>query len=347
MNKSDKQNKIKKKKTKRYSIKEFIILFVVLGIIAFSIQIYENGGGIKGIITTFFSKNPITLERLETIYVLAMGVSTDLEKELTDTMMLCAYNPKQQKASILSIPRDTFIGENKIKAKGSDKINSLYSESPQKTLEAVSNLIGIEIPYYAVINTKVLVEVVDMIGGVEFEVPINMSYDDENQNLHIHLKKGLQTLNGEQAEQLLRFRHSNPDKNGVMTTYPSDYGSDDYGRMRTQRDFIIETIRQTLQMKNLTKSKKLIGTVFDNLDTNLTLDTLSPYAPYVVDFNITNIESLQLPGESQKLNNLWFFVHDEEETKIMVEKMKNKLEGIEPKKQEGNIILDGNIIKNN
>ena len=335
MSKKDKQNE---KKENVYRIRRFIALFILIAVILLDAQIYENGGGLKGILATFLGKNEEKLENLNTIYVLIMGVSTDLEKELTDTIILCGYNPKQQKASMLSIPRDTFIGESKQNAKGSDKINALYASSPQKTLDAVSEITGINIPYYAVINTEVLIQVVDIIGGVDFEVPIDMQYDDETQDLHIHLEKGMQKIDGEKAEQLLRFRHSNPDKNGVMTTYPSEYGSDDYGRMRTQREFIIETVKQTLQLKNVTKIKSLITTVFDNLDTNLTLDMLTPYAPYAIDFDIINVESLQLPGVSDKLNNLWFFVHDEEETLKLIEKMNNKLEGIEPDAEDGNTV---------
>ena len=93
---------------------------------------------------------------------------------------------------MLSIPRDTFVGENQSRAKGSNKINALYSESPEETMKAVSELTGINVEYYAVINTKVLIETVDIIGGVDFEVPINMNYDDKTQDLHIHLKKGMQ-----------------------------------------------------------------------------------------------------------------------------------------------------------
>ena len=338
MNKNDKKIE---KRAKRNRIKKYIFALFVIAIILLDSQIYENGGGIRGIINTFFGKSEEKLENLNTIYVLVMGVSTDLEKELTDTIILCGYNPKQQKASMLSIPRDTFVGENENKAKGSDKINSLYSESPQETLKVVSEITGLEIPYYAVINTEALVQAVDILGGVEFNVPINMDYDDDTQDLHIHLKKGLQTLDGEKAEQLLRYRHSNPDKNGNMTTYPSEYGNDDYGRMHTQRDFIIATVSQALQVRDIGIIKDLISTVFDNLDTNLKLNMITPYVPYLIDFNVTNIQSLQLPGVSKKLNNLWFFVCEEEETSSLIEQMKNRLDGIET------VIEDGNTINEN
>ena len=335
-------NKNIKKKKKSFRLGRFICWIILIALfvsgITLGVKVHENGGGIQGFLSAILGQDEETLKNLDTIYVLVMGVSEDIETKLTDTIILCAYNPKHQKASMLSIPRDTFVGESKSKAKGSDKINSLYSDSPQKTPEAVSEITGIDIKYYAVINTQALIKTVDIIGGVNFEVPINMDYDDKTQDLHIHLKKGMQNINGEEAEQLLRFRHSNPDRNGVMTTYSSEYGSDDYGRMRTQRDFIIETVKQTLQLKNITKIKSLMTNVFENLDTNLSLEMLLPYTPYAMNFNTENIESLQLPGVSDKLNNLWFFVHDDEETMELIVEMNNKLNGIEPSIEDANTV---------
>ena len=86
-----------------------------------------------------------------------------------------------------------------------------------------------EIKYYVTIDNNVLIKLVDILGGVEFDVPVNMDYDDKTQNLHIHLKKGKQIINGKKAEMLLRFRHNN---NG--TSYSKEYGDNDYGRMKTR-----------------------------------------------------------------------------------------------------------------
>ena len=119
--------------------------------------------------------------------------------------MVCSYNPKTQRASMLSIPRDTFIGKNKSKATGYDKINSVYSnKGPEKTLELVNELTGMDIKYYVVVNNQVVIDLVNNIGGVYFDVPIDMNYDDKTQNLHIHLKSGYQKIDGDHAEQLLR-----------------------------------------------------------------------------------------------------------------------------------------------
>ncbi len=157
-------NKIEKKGNKNHRLRRFFILFILITIAILDFEITQNGGGIEGVISLFWRQDAKTLEKLETVHILLMGVSSDMGKELTDTMILCSYNPKQQKASMISIPRDTFIGNNKNNAKGSDKINSLYSISPQKTIDTVSKITGIDVKYYLVINTKMLVEIIDTIG---------------------------------------------------------------------------------------------------------------------------------------------------------------------------------------
>ena len=174
-----------------------------------------------------------TVTNSEPIYVLLLGENKDLGQTLADTIMCLGYNPEEQRAFIISIPRDTFVGQNLNYAKPEDKINSFFSEkNPQKILDKVNELTGLNIEYYMVINNNGLIKLVDLIGGVEFDVPIDMNYDDKSQGIHIHLKKGVQTIDGEKAEMLLRFRHNN---NG--TTYPQEYGDNDFGRMKTRKKF--------------------------------------------------------------------------------------------------------------
>ena len=185
----------KKKNKKRFSLLRFIgklllvilILLVILGAV-FYYKVQENGGGIRGALITVLGLSPEEIENLEPINVLLLGISEDIETKLTDTIIVCSYNPKNQTASMISIPRDTFVGKNKNKAKGTDKINSLYARNPDKLIKEVSEITGINLDYYAVVNNNALIQIVDIIGEIEFEVPINMDYDDTSQDLHIHLK---------------------------------------------------------------------------------------------------------------------------------------------------------------
>ena len=315
----NKENKKSKKSRKALKIVLAVILttIIILGAV-FGAYIYKSGGSIKGAVMSMMKD---VMGEQEPIFVLVMGVSEDISAELTDTIMLAGYNPDSNEAFVLSIPRDTFIGRSEASAGGMDKINALYQKSPQKTVEAVENLTGINIDYYVTVKTSALIQIVDAIDGVEFDVPINMDYDDPSQNLHIHLKKGKQVLNGEQAEQLLRFRHNN---NG--TTYSSEYGDNDEGRMRTQREFLKVTASQVISWNNVDKINEIATAVFSNLETDITLSKVLGYVPYIVDFNIENLVMEQLPGTPAKFNELWFYEVDADETQILINSYIEKLQ---------------------
>lgn len=321
-NKIEKSNKKKNKKKKSFLggfIKRiFIIIFLLIIIFGalFYYSVEKNGGGLQGVLCTIFGQSVENLESLKPINVLLLGVSQDIETELTDTIILCNYNPQNQTAAMLSIPRDTFVGKSTANAKGSDKINALYSKGVEKTISAVEKITDVEIDYYVVVNTNALIEIVDIIGGVEFDVPIDMKYDDPTQDLHIDLKAGTQLIDGEKAEQLLRFRHNNDG-----SSYPAEYGDNDYGRMRTQREFITETAKQIINIKNLFKANTIVKTVFKNIQTNMEKEDLYKYIPAAAEFNMENIANEQLPGESEKCNGLWFFLHNKSQTKKVVENL--------------------------
>ncbi len=324
-----KKNRKKNKKSPNFKVfmTIFILAIIITSGVFTGVKIFENGGGLKGVVATVLGENTSELSNLKTINVLLLGISEDLNSKLTDTIMVCSYNPKTQRASILSIPRDTYVGKNKNSVKANDKLNTVYSKSGIDTcMEKVEQITGIELDYYAVVNTKALIKIVDIIGGVNFDVPIKMDYDDPTQNLHIHLKKGMQKIDGEKAEQLLRFRHNN---NG--STYSQEYGDNDYGRMKTQREFIKETMKQTLQLKNITKAKKIISAVFENVNTNVEEGLIKQYLPYAIEFNTDSILMEQLPGESKKYNDVWVYEYNKKETTSLVKEIQNHLDNIEEK----------------
>ncbi len=328
-----------KKKMKLWKkILIFLLIILIGGITWFVYKTNKNGGGMSGMLATVVGHDENTKKNLTELKVLVLGVSTDLgDIAPTDTIMVASYNPNTQKANLLSIPRDTYIGKNKNKATPSDKINSLYSYGgPEKTLEAVNRLTGLDIKYYVVVKTEALIKLVDAIGGVEFNVPIDMKYDDPTQNLHINLKAGIQHINGEKAEQLLRFR-----KNNNNTTYPEEYGDNDTGRMRTQRDFIMAVMQQTLKPGNIFKIGELLDIANTNLETNLNFGYVKDYIPYAVEFSTENLATEVLPGTNKQLpektKEWWFFEADEDETEQIIQKLfqSESTEGTE-KSQSGN-----------
>lgn len=344
----NRENKRRKKKTWKKVL--LVILFILIIVIGwFAYRTYKNGGGLSGMLATVVGHDENTKKNLKEIKVLVLGVSTDLDSELTDTIMVASYNPNTQKANLLSIPRDTFTGKNKSRATASQKINALYNinKNPEKTLEAVNELTGLDIQYYVVVKTEALIEVVDAIGGVEFDVPIDMKYDDPTQDLHIDLKAGLQKLDGDKAEQLLRWRHSNS-KNGVMTTYPSEYGNDDFGRMRTQRDFIVATMKQTLKPGNIFKIGQLLEIANKNVETNIELSLAKDYVPYAVEFNTDDIKTAALPGTTpdvKETNGVSVFVVNKTESKELINSMFYEEENNDSENNTTNSI-EGNSTRN-
>lgn len=304
-----------------------ILIVLLLGIVWFTYRTYKNGWGLSGMLATVVGHDENTKKNLSEIKVLILGVSTDLDSELTDTIMVASYNPNTQKANLLSIPRDSYTGKNTAKATASLKINALYNieKTPEKTLKAVNEITGLDIKYYVIVKTEALIQLVDAIGGVEFNVPIDMKYDDPTQDLHIDLKAGTQKLDGEKAEQVLRFRHSNPDKiTGQMSTYPSEYGNDDFGRMRTQRDFISALLKQTLKPGNIFKLGEILEIAHKNVETNLELSYIKDYIPYAVEFNTDNLQTATLPGTTPDMkdtNNVSIFVINKKLSTELIQSM--------------------------
>lgn len=314
------RNKKKKRKTLRIVLLVILLIILIAGGV-FAYRVYKNGWGLSGMLATVVGHDENTKKDLQEFKVLVLGISTDQEGvELTDTIMVASYNPNTQKASLLSIPRDTYVGTNPSKATSYQKINALYGRKhrPDETLEAVNDITGLGIQYYVVVRTEALIELVDAIGGVTFYVPIDMDYDDTSQDLHIHLKEGEQLLDGDKAEQLVRFRHNNDG-----TSYPVEYGDNDLGRMRTQREFIMATIKQTAKPENIFKIGQILEVAEKNIETNIDFNVAKDYIPYVVEFDTANMITNTLPGESTNKNSsgTWIFVHDEDETEELIQEM--------------------------
>ena len=308
-------NKIKKETSKKKKgIGKKIALVIILVILVFACviayRVHENGGGLKGFLATAVGHNSETVKELPKIYCVLLGQS----ENLTDTIMIAEYDPQEQQASILSIPRDTFIGYDKTKATAWDKINAVYQTGPENVLKEINELTGLDIKYYLKVDTKSFKVLVDEIGGVTFDVPIDMKYDDNRQNLHINLKAGEQLLDGDKAEQLVRFRHNNDG-----TTYPAEYGMEDEGRMRTQREFLTALAKQTLKVENIFKINDFIDIANEYVETNIDFDVAKDYVPYIVEFNMEELKTGQVPGRSELTNGVWVYIANQSELNKMVD----------------------------
>ena len=168
--------RINKKRNKKNGLIILIVLIIIL--ILGVINLAKNKWNMQRTVSDMISS--VTGEEVEIINALILGISEDIDTELTDTIILVSYNPYTQKSYMVSIPRDTYIGKSDTSISMYDKINSVYSKyGVDKIIEHVEKLTGVEIEYYAVVRTGALIDIVDIIGGVNFEVPIDMKYDDE------------------------------------------------------------------------------------------------------------------------------------------------------------------------
>lgn len=343
MNKESKEKNVKKKgkvkgKKKKNIFLRVVLILILIIIIAGGILLYKRytEEGWSGVSKTILGHNEETVNKLEKMYCLLLGKS----QELTDTIMLASYDPKTQEAALLSIPRDTFIGDNLNYASGWDKINSVYQISPDDLLEHVRNITGINVQYYLTVDTEALKALVDEIGGVYFDVPIDMHYTDRGQGLYIDLQAGYQLLDGDKAEQLVRFRH-----NSDGTTYSYEYGGEDLGRMRTQREFLKELLKQCIQKMDLNTILGFLDIAQQYVETNLNFNAIKDYIPYILEFNIDNLKTATLPGQSMQAGNgLWIYTVDETEAQDVINEL---FYGITPTTDstDGNTIDDeGNVI---
>jgi len=247
---------------------------------------------------------PGTEER-KIVNLLILGLDEDETR--TDVILLLNCNMNEGKLNILSIPRDTRVY---VKGKA-EKINALYALGGVPLLSAtIGKITGLPVDYYITLNFKGFRKIIDTLGGVVFDVPINMHYDDPVQNLHIHLNKGVQLLDGKKAEGLVRFRKGNDGTSG--------YEDGDIGRIKIQQEFLKALIQQKLKLRYISKADEIFSILKEHMKTNIEISDVRNHIKYIKNFDSEQIKSFTLPGESVYQNKLWYFVYDKEKTQQLI-----------------------------
>lgn len=225
------------------------------------------------------------LERKGGFYTILLS-GLDDDNGGSDTNILMAVDTVNGYVYGASIPRDSkaIIGG---KAR---KINYAYNKGGTELLAStVSEQLGIPVDYTVSVDLKGFTALVDAIGGVDFEVPINMDYDDPIQGLSIHFKKGMQHLSGADALRVVRFRHNN-DGTG--------YGSEDLGRMQTQQKFLKAVAKKMLSFENLISNPRKYAEIFGQyVDTDLSVTDLAWFGMQVLGMGVDKIDFSTLPNE--------------------------------------------------
>ncbi|MGD1715565.1 LCP family protein [Hydrocoleum sp. CS-953] len=202
-------------------------------------------------------------------------------KGLSDTMLLVRFDPKNQKLTLLSIPRDT---RTYVEERGLTKINAAnYYGGPAKSAKAVSELLGgVGIDRYIRVNVQGVEKLIDALGGVKVHVPKDMKYQDDSQHLYINLKAGEQHLNGDQALQFMRFRYDN---------------LGDIGRVQRQQLLMRAFMEQSVNVKTLSRLPKILSVIQSHIDTNLSVEELVALMNFAAKINRPDVQMLMVPGE--------------------------------------------------
>lgn len=252
------------------------------------------------------SRNESSIFAGEPVNMLILGL--DEEKVRSDVILLLNFMPAESSLNILSIPRDT-----RVRARGkTEKINALIGMGGEKLIAGkVAEITGLTINYYLTINFKGFRKLIDILGGVQLEVPFDMYYDDPTQNLHIHLTKGKQILNGEKAEQFVRYRKGNWRGEG--------YEDGDLGRIKAQQNLIRELIIQKLKLRYFLKIDDIYYILKQYVRTNADITDINYYSDSIKKIRFNKIRTFSLPGDTAYIGGLWYFIHNTDKTRELIE----------------------------
>jgi len=223
----------------------------------------------------------------------------------SDSMLLAGVHKGTGAVSLLSIPRDTRVA---IPGHSSnDKFGHSYAYGGiDLTKATVEDFLKIPVHYYVVADWQGFIRVVDALGGVDLNVDADMDYEDPYANLKIHLKKGFQHLNGQQAGEYVRFRH---DEMG------------DIGRVARQQKFLKALAAQAIRPGNLVRLPQIIGILGQSVQTNMTLGSFREIFIALPALKSNQIQSDMIPGNFANIGGLSYWAPDMEETKKVVERL--------------------------
>ena len=211
-----------------------------------------------------------------------------MEDIRTDTILLVSFNEESKIADLVSIPRDTYVHRKGYNAGDQRKINAVYgNHGVDGVMQTVSYILdGIPIHHYAMIDYDGVIEIIDLFGGVEVDVPFDMKYWDDTDDppLNIDLKKGRQVLDGKNALDFMRWRKNN-DRKG--------YIDGDLGRIKAQQQ-VLGSLSRKMSDNLLT----VVTRGYHYLDTDMGIIDLIKYGKGAIGMNKDNITFHTLPGEA-------------------------------------------------
>ncbi|WP_414052832.1 LCP family protein [Macrococcus animalis] len=260
----------------------------------------------KGAIDLSFSKNTDKSNlrdkavdpSMDHISILFLGIDDSISRRengqkaseaRTDAMILATFNRSNKKIRLVSIPRDTLAYIPSIKKY--DKITHAHAEGgPESSMHAVENIFNVPVDYYARVNMQAFVDIVDELGGIEFDVPFDINEPTKLDKGRIKVKEGKQLINGDEALALVRSRHVDTD----------------LGRGKRQMEMIEAIIKKAKDSNSISKLDELVEIVGNNAKHNLTFDNITSIASYYTS-NDVDFEQMQLKGTDYMYNGVYYY----------------------------------------
>lgn len=247
--------------------------------------------------------------------IAVFGVDEDNVR--TDVIFVVNFNTATNKVKVVSVPRDTKViwsdkqkraynqltgysisvsKLNEMSAYG--RINQNIGNIRDFTIDELENILRIHIDNYVVISLDAFGEIVDAIGGVDMYVPQRMYYTDRSQGLYIDLKEGMQHLDADQAEQLVRFRK---------------YPLGDEARVQVQQTFLNAFAQKVMSTETKSKLPNIVTRVFPYIKTDVKMTEVLDYLNILDGFDLSHLEMYMVPGYGSDAEGVSYYYIDETE----------------------------------
>lgn len=253
---------------------------------------------------------------IDNVSILLIGVDDSETRQFggktrSDALMLATLNEKKKTIKLLSIPRDSYVYVPEMGEK--TKITHAHAYGgPRATIETVENLLDIPVDYYVRMNFNAFMDVVDAIDGIKVDVPYELSeMDSKDRNGAIHLKPGVQKLDGEEALALARTRKLD----------------NDIERGKRQQEIMKAVVKKAISVNSISKYDKIVEAIGSNMKTNMTFNEMKAFISYGTTGKL-KIQTLNLQGKDGRdpNSNAYIYELDKTELEVTERQLKRHLE---------------------
>ncbi|AMM95104.1 transcriptional regulator [Peribacillus simplex] len=295
-----KVKKTKKKRRKRLWLLLVPLLVLGLGATTYAATIYLKA---QDVFKNSYDPVEASAKRSEAVdplkdnfSILFIGIDDSDKRDYkghsrSDALILATFNKDQKSIKLLSIPRDSYVY---VPAKGvTTKINAAHAAGgPKATMDTVEELLDIPVDYYVRMNFNAFIDVVDSLDGIKVDVPYEINeLDSHDKKNGIHLEKGLQTVDGEEALAFARTRKKDSD----------------IQRGERQQEVLKAIVAKAASAGSITKYTDVMEAVGDNMTTNLQFSQIKGFIKYVTTDKGLNLETLKLEGRDSYINGTYYY----------------------------------------